>query len=86
MSARTLAWAAIAAGAVTAAAVLAARSRRQRDALVAQIAGELAVSREREGILTERLAWFRAAAGESPLRLVPDSQTPRLSAVRASFP
>ena len=46
--------------------------RRRRDAVIIQLAGQLADAREQNGILRERLAWFEAAMpSQAPaLRLV----------------
>ena len=54
--------------------------RRRRDAVIIQLAGQLAEAREQNGVLLERLAWYAAAMnGEAPpLRLV----TPKPPAVR----
>ena len=64
--------------------MLAVRMRR-RDQLVAQLAGQLAESREREGVLLERLRWYQAAVPDAPpalaLRLV-EPYAPLRSAAR----
>ena len=56
--------------------------------LIASLAGQLAESREREGILRERLDWYAAALNRDPfpaLRLVPDQPARRSpSAARIS--
>ena len=54
--------------------------RRRRDAVISQLARQLAESREQNGVLLERLAWYAAAVnGEAPpLRLV----TPKPRAAR----
>ena len=66
MSARTLAWAAIAAAGIAAAAVLARQRMQRRDALVAGLARQLAEAREQNGVLRERVEWFTAATLDRP--------------------
>jgi hypothetical protein len=51
--------------------------------LIASLAAELACSREREGVLRERLQWFEAALADTSLptlRLVPDQAVRRSDA------
>lgn len=65
---------------------------RRRDQLLARLAGELAASREREGVLRERLAWFEASMPPQALRLADAAgsgaafagQAPRRSAARSA--
>ena len=57
--------------------------RRRRDAVIIQLAGQLADARAREAALIERLNWYQQVVnGEPPLRLVPDP-TPRAARRRA---
>ena len=61
----------------------------RRDALVVQLAGQLADARAREAAALERLAWVEAALANAPalppLRMVSSaSQAPRSAARRTS--
>lgn len=72
--------------------MLAVRMGR-RNRLIAELAGQLADSREQNGVLRERLAWYQAAVDgtppqAAPLRLVNGPaygrQAPRSAARRTS--
>ena len=49
---------------------------RRRDRLIAELARQLAESHEQLGAALERVDWYKAAMGDSPLYAVPD-QAPR---------
>jgi hypothetical protein len=62
----------------------------RRDALIVQLAGQLADAREQNGVLLERLRWFEAAMPDMPSLKLADGRTgsrqygqaPRRSAAR----